>query len=147
MGPWQATCAEGTRNPPSVPLGCADCIIAFEPGEAVRCIDYLAPGGTVIVNTQAVQPPVAALQNIDYDGTEALSYLRSLPDIRLVEVDGASICDQVGSPKVLNIALLAAAVDSGTLGITREELENAVRDRVHPRFHEMNLNAIALVCA
>lgn len=94
-----------------------------------------------------MQPPVAALQNIDYDGTEALSYLRSLPDIRLVEVDGASICDQVGSPKVLNIALLAAAVDSGTLGITREELENAVRDRVHPRFHEMNLNAIALVCA
>ena len=70
-----------------------------------------------------------------------------MPDIRLVEVDGASICEQVGSPKVLNIALLAAAVDSGTLGITREELENAVRGRVHPRFHEMNLNAIALVCA
>ena len=69
------------------------------------------------------------------------------PAEHLVEVDGASICDQVGSPKVLNIALLAAAVDSGTLGITREELENAVRGRVHPRFHEMNLNAIALVCA
>lgn len=137
----------GHPQSPLVPLGCADCIIAFEPGEAVRCIGYLAPGGTVIVNTQAVQPPVAALQNIDYDGAEALSYLRSLPDIRLVEVDGASICDQVGSPKVLNIALLAAAVDSGTLGITREELENAVRGRVHPRFHEMNLNAIALVCA
>ena len=112
----------GHPQSPLVPLGCADCIIAFEPGEAVRCIDYLAPGGTVIVNTQAVQPPVAALQNIDYDGAEALSYLRSLPDIRLVEVDGASICEQVGSPKVLNIALLAAAVDSGTLGITREEL-------------------------
>ena len=68
-------------------------------------------------------------------------------DISLyINSPGGSVL-QVGSPKVLNIALLAAAVDSGTLGITREELENAVRGRVHPRFHEMNLNAIALVCA
>lgn len=137
----------GHPQSPLVPKGCADCIIAFEPGEAVRCVDYLAPGGTVVVNTQAVQPPVAALQGIDYDGSEALAYLRGLPDVRLVEVDGAAICEQVGSPKVLNIALLAAAVGSGALGITREELEDAIRERVHPRFHEMNLTAVALVFA
>ena len=135
----------GRPQSPLVPKGCADCLIAFEPGEAVRCIDYLAPGGTIVVNTQATQPPVAALQGIDYDGSEALAYLRALPDVQLIEVDGAAICEQVGSPKVLNIALLAAAVESGALGITREELEDAVRERVHPRFHEMNLRAIMLV--
>lgn len=135
----------GHPQSPLVPLGCADCIIAFEPGEAVRCIDYLAPSGTIIVNTQAAQPPVAALQGIDYDGTEALAYLRSLSDVTLVEVDGAAICEQAGSAKVLNIALLAAAVKSGALGITREELEEAIRQRLHPRFHEMNLRAVALV--
>ena len=111
----------------------------------MRCIDYLAPGATIVVNTQATQPPVAALQGIDYDGSEALAYLRSLPDATLIEVDGTSICDQVGSAKVLNIALLAAAVKSGALGITRDELEAAIRARVKPRFHEINLRAIALV--
>ena len=135
----------GRPQSPLVPKGCADCLIAFEPGEAVRCIDYLAPSGTIIVNTQATQPPVAALQGIDYDGTEALAYLRSLSDVTLVEVDGAAICEQAGSAKVLNIALLAAAVKSGALGITREELEEAIRQRLHPRFHEMNLRAVALV--
>lgn len=135
----------GRPQSPLVPRGCADCLIAFEPGEAVRCIDYLAPGGTVVVNTQATQPPTAALAGIDYDGSEALAFLRSLPDIQLIEVDGAAVCEQAGSPRVLNIALLAAAVDSGALGITREELEDAIRERVHPRFHEMNLQAIALV--
>lgn len=135
----------GRPQSPLVPKGCADCLIAFEPGEAVRCIDYLAPDGTIVVNTQATQPPVAALQGIDYDGAEALAYLRALPDVTLVEVDGAAICEQVGSPKVLNIALLAAAVDSGALGITREELEEAIRERLHPRFHEVNLRAIMLV--
>lgn len=135
----------GRPQSPLVPKGRADCLIAFEPGEAVRCIDYLAPGGTIVVNTQATQPPVAALQGIDYDGAEALAYLRSLPDVTLVEVDGAAICEQAGSPKVLNIALLAAAVDSGALGIAREELEDAIRERLHPRFHEVNLRAIMLV--
>lgn len=135
----------GRPQSPLVPKDCADCLIAFEPGEAVRCIDYLAPSGTIIVNTQAAQPPVAALQGIDYDGTEALAYLRSLSDVTLVEVDGAAICKQAGSAKVLNIALLAAAVKSGALGITREELEEAIRQRLHPRFHEMNLRAVALV--
>ena len=127
----------GHPQSPLVPKGCADCLIAFEPGEAVRCIDYLAPGATIVVNTQATQPPVAALQGIDYDGSEALAYLRSLPDATLIEVDGTS--------KVLNIALLAAAVKSGALGITRDELEAAIRARVKPRFHEINLRAIALV--
>lgn len=135
----------GRPQSPLVPKGCADCLIAFEPGEAVRCIDYLAPGATIVVNTQATQPPVAALQGIDYDGSEALAYLRSLPDATLIEVDGSSICDQAGSAKVLNIALLAAAVKSGALGITRDELEDAIRARVKPRFHEMNLRAVTLV--
>ena len=135
----------GRPQSPLVPKGCADCLIAFEPGEAVRCIDYLAPGATIVVNTQATQPPVAALQGVDYDGSEALAYLRSLPDATLIEVDGSFICDQVGSAKVLNIALLAAAVKSGALGITRDELEDAIRARVKPRFHEMNLRAVTLV--
>ncbi len=135
----------GRPQSPLVPKGCADVIIAFEPGEAVRCIDFLAPGGTIIVNTQATQPPTAALQGIDYDGRDSLEYLRSLTGIKVVEVDGERVCLQVGSPKVLNIALLAAAVKHNALGITREELEAAIRERVKPRFHEMNVRAIDAV--
>lgn len=135
----------GHPQSPLVPLGCADCLIAFEPGEAVRCIDFLAPGGTIIVNTQATQPPTAALQGICYDGSDALAYLRELPDVQFVEVDGSRICEEVGSPKVLNIALIAAATKSGALGITREELEAAIRARIKPRFYDMNLRAVELV--
>lgn len=135
----------GRPYSPLVPKHEADVIIAFEPGEAVRCLDYLAPQGTIVVNTQASQPPTAALSNMAYDGSEQLAYLRSLHDVRLFEVDGASICAQAGSPKVLNVVLLAAAVKSGALGITREEFEDAIRARVKERFVEMNLRAIALV--
>ena len=130
---------------PLVPKHEADVVIAFEPGEAVRCLDFLKGHGTLIVNTQASQPPTAALSGTDYDGKAELSYLESLHGIDVHEVDGARICEQAGSAKVLNIALLAAAVKTGALGITREELEAAIRTRVKPKFHEMNLKAVALV--
>lgn len=135
----------GNPQSPLVPKGCANCLIAFEPGEAVRCIDFLAPAGTAIVNAQATQPPTAALQGIDYDGADALAFLRALPDAHVVEVDGTALCKQVGSAKVLNIVLLAAAAKSGALGITRRELEDAIRTRIKPRFVDMNLRAVDLV--
>ena len=109
----------GRPQSPLVPKGHADTLIAFEPGEAVRCIDYLAPGGTVVVNTQATQPPTAALHGIEYDGSDALDFLRALPNTRVIEVDGPGICEKAGSSKVLNIVLLAAAVKNDTLGISR----------------------------
>ncbi len=135
----------GRPQSPLVPKGHADTLIAFEPGEAVRCIDYLAPGGTIIVNTQASQPPTAALHDIEYDGSEALNYLRKLPDANVIEVDGSRICEEAGSAKALNIVLLAAAVKNEALGISREELEEAIRERVKPAYHEMNLRAVELV--
>lgn len=137
----------GHPQSPLVPKGQADCLIAFEPGEAVRCIDYLKPAGTLVVNTQAVQPPTAALEGLDYDGSAELAWLETLDDVELVEVDGAEVCARAGSAKCLNIVLLAAAARSGALGITREELEEAIKVRVKPQFHEMNLRAVELVYA
>lgn len=135
----------GRPQSPLVPKHQADCIIAFEPGEAVRCLDFIASGGTIIVNTSAVQPPTAALDGIDYDGSEALNYLQTLKDVHVIAIDGTSICRKVGSPKVLNVVLLAAAVKHEALGISRAELEDAVRKRVKAQFHELNLKAIAEV--
>lgn len=137
----------GNPQSPLVPKHEADCLIAFEPSEAVRCIDFLKPGGTVVVNTRAVQPPTAALSGSSYDGSEQLAWLQSLAGVEVVVVDGDAVCAQCGSGKCLNIVLLAAAAKSGALGISREELEDAIRARVKERFHEMNLRAVELVYA
>ena len=51
-----------------------------------------------------------------------------------------------GSPRVLNIALLAAAAKAGALGITPDELRTAVRERLPEKFHALNLGAIDYIC-
>lgn len=129
---------------PMLPKGSADVIIAFEPAEAVRNISYLKNDGVVIVNKKAVKPVTASLSGSDYDGSEMLDYLKSVVK-NLTVIDGDEICEKCGSPKVLNIALLAAAAKSGELGITVEELKSAIKKRIPQKFHDMNLKAVEIV--
>ena len=65
---------------PLVPKGGADLILGFEPAEAVRALPYLKPDGVVITSTKAIRPVTASLTGSDYDGTEAIAYLKAAPD-------------------------------------------------------------------
>ena len=128
---------------PMIPKGEADVIIAFEPAEAVRCLEYLRDGGTVITARKAVRPVTATLGGSGYTGGEMLDYLAA-KSIKLIVVDGEAICAECGSSKVLNVALLGAAAHCGALGITSSELEGIILQRVPQKFHELNLKALKL---
>jgi len=123
---------------PLVPVGSAQVLIGFEPGEAVRALPYLMPGGTVVVNTRPIPPVTAALTRSEYDGSEMLEYLGRC-GARLIVVDGDAIAAEVGSPKVLNTALLGAAAAAGALGLSVEEVEETIRSTMPERFVEMNV--------
>ena len=128
---------------PIIPAGTADVIIAFEPGEAVRCLSYLKEGGMVVTNRQIVKPVSASLGGSSYNAEEMLDHLKEKAGNVLV-IDGEEICRQAGSPKVLNVALLGAAAKSGTLGISLGEMAEAVRKNVKERFVELNERALML---
>lgn len=126
---------------PLVAPGSAQAVIGFEPGEAVRCLPYLRPGGTVVVNARAVPPVTAALARSVYDGREMLEYLGRC-GARLVVIDGDAVCAEVGSPKVLNTALLGAAAAAGAIGFALDEVEATIRATLPERFVEMNVQAL-----
>lgn len=126
-------------NSPLVPVGQADIIIGFEPAEAVRNLPYLKKGGTAVVARKAVRPVTASLTGSSYDGSDMIAYLSQNVE-HLILVDGEAICQEIGSPKVLNIALLGAAL--GALGIEADQMEAVIRASVRPQFVEMNLKAL-----
>lgn len=128
---------------PMIPHSDADVLIGFEPAEAVRCLPYLKRGGCVVVCPSPIFPVTASLSGGGYSGSEMMEYLQAVVE-NLVVVDGNAICRECGSPKVLNVALLGAAVASGLTGLTMEEMEQAVRKRVPEKFKEMNLKALKL---
>lgn len=128
---------------PMIPYGGADVILGFEPGEAVRCLPYLKEGGAVVAAIKPVQPVTASLGGAAYDGEAMVSFLKEQVK-RLVLLDGEAVCAACGSSKVLNVALLGAAIGAGALGITMEEMEKTIRQRVPERFIDLNLKALSL---
>ncbi|HAP33167.1 MAG: indolepyruvate oxidoreductase subunit beta [Lachnospiraceae bacterium] len=126
-----------------IPKGMADIIIGFEPNEAVRVLPYLKKGGTVITTKRSVEPVTGALTGKTYPGEVMIDYLKKT-DARVIVVDADEICKEVGSFKVLNIILLGAAVKSGVLGISPEEMKETIKERVKPKFVDLNLKAFDL---
>lgn len=119
----------------------ADVIIGFEPAEAVRMLPYLAENGFVVVNKCPVIPVTSVLKASAYNGSEMIEYLKQQVK-NLIVVDGSAACREVGSPKALNMVLLGAALESGVLPFTAEEIKNVMQKRVKPQFYELNCRAL-----
>ena len=126
---------------PMIARGEADLILGFEPGEAVRLLPFLKPDGQVVVSSRAVMPVTAALSETGYLAEDMLDFL-SAHVSRLTVVDAEKALKDVGSPKVLNLILLGAALRTGALGLEAEDLKAAVRRLIPERFHELNFRAL-----
>ena len=132
-----------TVHSPMIPKGTADVIMAFEPAEAVRNLSYLKGDGVMVVDKKAVKPVTATLSQSKYDGQSELLYLQKKVK-NLYIIDGDAICEEAGSPKVLNVVLLGVALGSGVLDIQLEEMKEEIRKHVKPQFVKMNIKALEL---
>ena len=129
---------------PMFPAGTADLIIGFEPAEAVRMLPYLKQGGTVVLNTHPIMPVTAALAGTDYNGQEMIAYLQKHVE-HLFTLDADAGCRKIGSPKVLNMIMLGAALRQNVLPFSPEEIEETMRKTVKPQFAELNSVALHYV--
>lgn len=127
----------------------ADIILGFEPGETVRMLPYLKEDGQIVVSSKAIMPVTATLASTQgsdmvYEGNEMLAYLeKHVPNLLIVDTEKA--CQELGSSKVLNILLLGAAIHSGALGLSEEDIKEAIRSRLPEKFHELNFRALEYV--
>lgn len=126
---------------PMLPEKSADLLIAFEPAEAVRMLPYLKEGGSVVVNSCPVKPVTAVLASAAYDGTEMIAYLRKkVKDLTVVDCDEA--CARLHSTRVTNMVLLGAALETGKLPVTKEDIREVLKKRLKESLWEMNFKAL-----
>lgn len=125
--------------------GSAQLIVAFEPAEAARALEYLAKDGLLVTASTAVQPVTVALSGGAYRADDVLASLRDKLEDRLVVVDDKDITDSVGSRKVLNTVLLASALQTGIIDLDADDLRRAIEACVKPQFIGLNQRAIDAV--
>lgn len=122
-----------------------DVLIALEPGEALRALPYVKPGGLLVL-AQTPRPPIGTTSDEPYDVQASIASLRELP-FRLVLVDDEALTDRIGSKKALNIIMLASALCAMDGNISLDDMKDAVAACVKPQFLELNTAAIDAVIA
>lgn len=128
---------------PLIPKKSADLIIAFEPAEAVRNLDYLKKGGAMIVNSNCIKPVTESLHPTGYDGSAMTEYLQKTVK-RLVVVNAEDLCKDLGSAKFFNVSVLGLALGAGLLSFTEENMVKTIEGTVKEAFVEVNKKAFRI---
>ena len=122
---------------PIINPGEADLILAFEQLEAARWLPYLKKDGTVIVNTQKMDPMPVVSGAEQYP--EGILEAIQRAGARLEAVDALALAMDAGSVKAVNVVLIG--VMARQTDIPKEVWQEAVRTVVPERFVELNLKA------
>ncbi|MDR1106735.1 MAG: indolepyruvate oxidoreductase subunit beta [Treponema sp.] len=133
----------GVIHSPLIPPGKVDIVIAFEPGEAVRVLPFLAEKGTLLVLDRPVMPfPLAG--GSPYEPLRMIQYLRECfgKTGRLAVLDGPSLAEKCGSVKTANTALLGAALGRGLFPFDENDVLEALAERLKPSLVEINVKAL-----
>ncbi len=125
---------------PIIDKGEADYIVSFEKIEAARYIDCLKDGGTVVVNTQEIDPMPVITGRATYPG-DALRKL-SEKGVRVDALDALSLANEAGNARAVNIVLMGRL--ARCFGISEEKWLAAIETTVQPKFVELNKKAFAL---
>ena len=125
---------------PVIDKGMADYIVSFELLEAARWTEYLKPGGTIIVNTQKINPMPVIIGAASYP--ENLVEKMKAAGIDVDAFDALSLAEEAGSSKAVNIVLMGRAAKY--FDIPYERWIAAIENTVAPKFVEMNKAAFSL---
>lgn len=127
-------------NSPIVNEGEADLILAFEQLEAARWLQYLKKDGTLIINTQKIDPMSVIIGNSIYpDGVlDAINKAGA----KTTNLDALSLAVSAGSAKAVNVVLIG--VMASHMDLNRDAWINAIKNTVPEKFLEMNLKAFDL---
>lgn len=125
---------------PIIDKGEADFIVSFELLEAARWTQYVRPNGTIITNTQQMNPmPVI---------TGAAAYPKKLVEkmqaagVTVDAFDALRLAKAAGSVKAVNLALMGRL--SRYFDFTEDEWMSAIEQSVPEKFLDLNKKAFRL---
>ena len=122
---------------PVIEKGTADIIVSFEKMEALRNLDYIKPGGTVVVNSEEI-PSMTVLTGEEEYSSSVMDEIRGAVD-NVTEIDASGLARDLGNVKAANVILLGALVKA--MGLDSIDWAQIIRENVKEKFVELNLKA------
>ena len=122
---------------PLIEMGTADVIISFELLEAQRYAAYLKKGGTIIVNSQQIDPMPVIIGAAEYP--ENIEDKIRAAGVKLMSADALSLAEECGTSKAANVVLIGMFAKHSD--IPKEEYIKAIKMSVPEKFLALNLEA------
>ncbi|MBC8448950.1 MAG: indolepyruvate oxidoreductase subunit beta [Chloroflexi bacterium] len=124
---------------PLTAKGEVDILVAFERLEALRYVEFLRPGGTVLVNDHQIIPITVTSGGAEYPGDEHIRAVLAQVTDDVRWVDGIGIAEELGNARVANVVLLGAL--STLLDVPESIWLEVIEKRVPARTVELNRRA------
>lgn len=134
---------------PLIPIGGADVLLALEALEALRYVEYLAPGGIVLMNSR-IQHPIAetakhmADKEVAYMSAEDVRSRLSQVTDKISVIDALGLATEAGSPMAENITMLGALSTVEAFPVPENHLIASVKENVPKKAVDVNLRAFDL---
>jgi indolepyruvate ferredoxin oxidoreductase beta subunit len=129
---------------PMTPEGKCDVLIAVEPSEALRNINYLARNSVVVLNTTTVLPYTVYLGKSGYPTQDQIiEKLQKVTD-RIITMNASGLAKEAGSLQAANVVMLGALFGTGLLPITEDIAKEAILARFKAKVGEINIKAFDL---
>ena len=125
---------------PIIAQGEADVLLAFEALEAARYLPWLKPEGTVVVNTQQMDPMPVVTGVAEYP-KDILGKVRE-QGVKVVALDALGMAEEAGSSKAVNVVLIGAMAKE--LDLPKEVWIDTIKETGPSKFIDMNLKAFEL---
>jgi indolepyruvate ferredoxin oxidoreductase beta subunit len=123
---------------PVIEKGTADIIVSFEKMEALRSLEYIKPGGTVVVNTEEIPSMTVMTGEEDY-APDVIEEIQKAVG-KVVTMDASKMAADLGNVKAANVILLGTLVKA--MGLDDIDWEDIIRKNVKEKFIDLNLKAL-----
>ena len=124
---------------PIIPYGQADIILSFEQAEGLGAIDWLAPGGKMVISSTRLVPPSANFGKLHYPEDPIAEIKKRTSNVILVDAEKMAL--ELGNIRLVNTILLAVA--SPFIGFEKSIWEKAIKKLVKPKYVDLNLKAFS----
>jgi len=124
-----------------IPLKGADVLLALEPSEALRYMEYLAEDGVILVNTEPILPVTVTSGLCTYpDIDDILSVMKEEREVKAF--NATDLAKEAGHPQSMNVVMVGAV--SNYLPVSVDTLLECVKELVPPKTVDINVRAFEM---
>jgi indolepyruvate ferredoxin oxidoreductase, beta subunit len=118
-----------------------DLMIAFEPVESLRYMNYLKSDAYIILNNQPIIPTSVNAGMASYPTYDEILKELSKISKNIVDIPASKIAESIGGVVFLNMVLLGTASKVPGFLYPEAEIKKSIEELVKPKFIEINLKA------